>query len=108
MVEGFWIVQTKGPQGTGGAVAVLVGGKIFGGDNGFCFMGTYYADKSSMKAHIAVQNFDPNVPSIFGLIGDYELEVSANVKDDSMTGTAMLANQPTKSISVRLNKKSNL
>lgn len=108
MVEGFWTVQTKGPEGTGGAVVMLIGGKIFGGDNGFCFMGTYYADKVSMKARVTVQNFDPAIPSIFGLTGNYDLEVSATIKGDSMTGTAMLAGQPTKSIGVRLEKRANL
>ena|SRR5713101_725678 len=108
MVEGFWTVQTKGPEGTGGAVAMLIGGKIFGGDNGFCFLGTYYSDDVSMKARVTVQNFDRAVPSIFGLTGNYELEVSATLKGDSMTGTAMLANQPTKSIGIRLDRKAPL
>jgi hypothetical protein len=108
MVEGFWIVQTKGPDGTGGCVAMLLGGKIFGGDNGFCFMGTYYDDASTMKAKVTVQNFDPAVPSIFGLKGDYDLEVSATIKGDSMTGTAMLVGQPTKSIGIRLDKKASV
>jgi T3SS negative regulator,GrlR len=108
MAEGFWIVQTKGPEGTGGCVAMLIGGKIFGGDNGFCFMGTYYADKATMKAKVTVQNFDSAVPSIFGLKGDYDLEVSTTIKGDSMTGTAMIAGDPTKSIGIQLDKKSNL
>jgi hypothetical protein len=108
MVEGFWTVQTKVPEGTGGCVVMLIGGKIFGGDNGFYFMGTYYADKMSMKAKVTVQNFDPAIASIFGLKGDYDLEVSATIKGDSMTGTAMLAGEPTKSIGIRLDKKSSL
>ena len=105
MLDGFWILRTKVPEGTGGGVATLIGGKIFGGDNGFCFMGTYFADKVSMKARVTVQNFDPSVPSIFGLVGDYELEVSAVVKGDSIEGTAMLAGQPTKGILIQLTKK---
>lgn len=105
MIDGFWIVQTKVPEGTGGAVATLIGGKIFGGDNGFCFMGTYYADAASMKARVTVQNFDPAVPSVFGLMGDYELEVSATIKGDLIVGTAMLAGQPAKSIGIQLKKK---
>lgn len=108
MVDGFWIVRTIVSQGTGGAVVILTSGKLLGGDNGFYFMGTYYADQVSMKAHVTVHNFDPAVPSIFGITGEYELEVSATVQGDTMVGTAMLAGQPTKSIGLRLEKKSNL
>lgn len=108
MVEGFWIVQTKVPEGIGGAVVMLMGGKIFGGDNAFTFLGTYYTDKATMKAKVTVQNFDPAVPSIFGLTADYDLDVSVTIKGDSMEGTAMISGQPTKSIAVLLKKKASL
>jgi len=108
MIDGLWTVQTKTAEGTGGAVVMLIGGKIFGGDNAFYFTGTYRADEVSMKARVTVQNFDPAFPSIVGVESPYELEVSVSVKGDSMLGTAMLANQPAKSFGVQLSRKANI
>jgi hypothetical protein len=107
MVDGFWIGQMKALGSTGGFVAMFRGGKIFGGDSAFCFIGTYYSDATSVKAKVTVQNFDPAVLSMFGVKGDYELEVSATISGDSITGTAMLAGQPSKSMAIRLDKKAN-
>ncbi len=42
-VEGFWTVQF---QGRNGAVVVLTKGKIFGGDSGHTFTGSYEGDSS--------------------------------------------------------------
>jgi|ERR1022692_1838021 isocitrate dehydrogenase len=107
MVDGFWIVQVQGPLGNTGGVVVFINGKLFGGDSGFSYIGTYEGDKM-LKARIAVQHFDPAVQSILGVPGDYEMHVSANVQGDVMSGTAMLANQPQRSVGIRLTKKANL
>ena len=55
-----------------------------------------------------VQRFDPNVPNVLGVPGDFELHVSATIRGNVMTGTAMLAGQPARSLGVRLTKKSGL
>lgn len=108
MVDGFWIVRVQGPQGDSGGVALFTNGKMFGGDSGFTYIGTYQGDDRLLKAHLKVQNFDPAVPSLLPLGGSYEMDVSVNVQGDSMTGTAMVSNQPQYSVGVRLTKKANL
>jgi hypothetical protein len=70
-------------------------------------MGTYEGD-SVVKARVLVQQFDPNVPNVLGVAGDFELLVSVTVKDNAMTGTAMLANQPARSLGIKLVRKSGL
>jgi hypothetical protein len=62
MVEGFWIVQYEGVAGNGGGVAVFIKGRVFGGDSGFVYTGTYNADEKSIAAKISVRNFLPDVP----------------------------------------------
>ena len=105
MIEGLWTVRTKGVDGFGGAVVFLANGKIFGGDNGFYFLGTYYSDVSTMKARVTVNNFDSAIQSIFGLPSPYDLDVSATIQGKSMNGTAMVAGQPTKSVGIQLEKR---
>jgi T3SS negative regulator,GrlR len=107
-VDGFWILQFKGAEVYGSGVAVLANGKLFGGESGFYYIGTYEAEGKMLKARVVIRNFDPAVQSGFGIVGDYEMDVSVVVQDDNMTGTAMIANQPQHSLGIRLTKKANL
>jgi hypothetical protein len=81
---------------------------------GYCitakhYIGNYEVDRNIFKARIAVKNFDPKMPSGFGIKGDYEGDVSGVVKGDSnMTGTAMITDAPQYNIGIRLTKRANL
>jgi hypothetical protein len=87
---------------------VFSSGKLFGGETGFYYIGTYESDGQMVKARALIRNFDPAIPSGFGIPGDYEMDISAVLQDDKMTGTAMIANQPQHSLGIRLTKKANL
>jgi hypothetical protein len=108
MVDGFWILEIKTPQYTSGGVCVFINGKIFGGDNGFTWVGTYAGDDRLIKGRLHVHNFDPAIQSVLGVPGDYDMHFSGTVQGDAITGTAMLANQPQHSLGVRLTKRANL
>lgn len=108
MIEGFWILQTHTPEYTSGGVCVFLNGKIVGGDNGFTWIGTYTGDDRLIKARVRVHNFDPAVPSVLGIPGDYDMHFTGNVQGDTITGTAMLANSPQHSLGVRLTKQTSL
>ena len=72
---------------------MFIKGKVYGGDNGFSWVGTYAEEAQLVKARVNVHNFDPAVQSVFGITGDYELYFSGNIQGDVITGTAMLTNQ---------------
>ena len=108
MVEGFWILQIETPQQTSGGVCVFLNGKIFGGDNGFTWIGTYTSDDKLIKARVNVHNFDKSVQSVLGIPGDYEMHFSGNVQGNMITGAAMLAGQPQHSLACRLLKRASL
>jgi hypothetical protein len=108
MLEGFWLVHAEGPGGTSGGVVVFANGKIFGGDSGFYYVGTYQHQDGTVKARVAVHNFDPAIVNILSVAKDYELDVSATVKDNSMSGTAVVPGVANQSIALKLTKKANL
>lgn len=108
MIDGFWLVHAEGPGGTAGGVAVFARGKVFGGDSGFYYLGTYEEKGGVVTARVAVHNFDPAIVNILSVAKDYELDVSAIAKEDAMNGTAIVAGSPTQSIALRLVKKANL
>src|ERR1017187_3255432 len=108
MLDGLWILQIQPPPVTSGGVAVFINGKVFGGDSGFTWIGTYAADERLIKGHVYVHNFDPDVKSVLGMPGDYDMHFSGNIQGDTIAGTAMIANQPQHTIALRLTKRANL
>jgi hypothetical protein len=104
MVEGFWIVQFEGVQGNGGGVVFFLKGRIFGGDSGFVYTGTYQTDEKTITGHVNVRNFLPEVLSVFGIPGDYELSLKGNVVGKTIEGSASLLNQAAIGIVVKLTK----
>jgi hypothetical protein len=108
MIEGFWILQIETPRFTSGGVTVFINGKIFGGDSGFTWVGTYAMNDRLLKGRVRVHNFDPAIPSVVGIPGDYDMHFSGTVQENTITGTAMVANQPQHSLPIRLNKRADL
>jgi hypothetical protein len=104
MVEGFWIVQFEGVQGNGGGVVFFIKGRIFGGDSGWVYTGTYETDEKAITGHIKVRNFLPEVLSVVGIPGDFELNLNAKVVGQNMEGSASLVNQAAMGIVVKLTK----
>lgn len=108
MIEGFWILKIQPPPVTTGGVAIFINGKVFGGDNGFTWVGTYTGDERLVKGRVRVHNFDPDIKSVLGVEGDYDMYFSGNIEGDLITGTAMVANQPQHSLAIRLEKRAQL
>lgn len=104
IVQGFWIVQFEGVQGNGGGVVFFIKGQIFGGDSGFVYTGTYQTDDTTITGRVKVRNFLPEVLSVFGVSGDYELSLKGNVAGRKIEGSASLVNQAAMGIVVKLTK----
>ncbi len=108
MFEGVWIVQFHGPRGYGGGVVVLANGKVYGGDSGFIWTGSYSEKAGVLTANAKVKHFDTAIPSVMGIAGDFDLVIEGTLKGEVIAGTASLARMPGARMSVRLTKHSNL
>lgn len=108
MVEGFWIVQYEGLQGNGGGVAVLLKGRVFGGDTGYVYTGTYRTDEKSFSARVKIQNFLPGVPNVLGIPGDFELALQGTVTAQGIRASAAVMGQTVSGVVVKLTKVSEL
>ena len=108
MVEGFWIIKIQPPPVTSGGVIMFTRGKIFGGDNAFTWVGTYSESEQVLKGRVRVHNFDPEIKSVLGVEGDYDMHFSGILSGDLITGTAMIANQPQHSLALRMEKYAQL
>ena len=108
MIDGLWSVQFQGPQGHGGGAVVLTGGKVYGGDSGFTYAGSYELNGDAFKAKVTVKNFDPSFSSVFGSTGSFELVLEGKVQGDLIVGTGALVSAPTAKMSIRLTKRGGL
>ncbi len=108
-IDGFWTVHFSGTEILGSGVVIFSKGKLFGGETGFYYIGTYTSEGNVLKARVMIRNFDPSTPSGFGIPGDYEMSISVMLQDErTMTGTAMIANQPQHNLGIRLIKRANI
>jgi len=108
MVEGFWIVQYEGMQGNGGGVVVLTKGKVFGGDTGYYYLGSYESRANSVTVRVAVKNFIASIPSVVGITGDFELSIEGTVEGSMIRGTGRLVGINRPGVAVKLTKRADL
>jgi hypothetical protein len=87
MIDGFWILQIESVQGGGGGVVFFRNGKLFGGDNGYLYLGTYNLAGNTVTARVKVEQFLPGAPNLLGIEADYELDVEGKVESDVIRAT---------------------
>jgi len=108
MLEGFWIFRIQPPPVSSGGVMMFALGKVYGGDSGFAWVGTYSVSNNIIRARVRVHNFDHDIKSVLGLEGDYDMHFSGTQTGDTIVGTALIANQPQHSLAIRLEKYAQL
>ena len=108
MVEGLWVVQYEGTQGEGAGVVVFVQGRVLGGDFGYTYEGNYVVKDNWIAASIHVANFLPNIASVLGYVGDFDLEMKAPITNGVIQATMSLVGKRGMSIVAKLTKKANL
>jgi hypothetical protein len=104
MVEGFWIVQFEGTNGNGGGVAMFIKGRVFGGDSGSTYIGTYVENAKTIKARVRIHNYMPGAVSVIGVEGDYDLDVTGIVEGDVIKASGSPAGQQSAGLALRLTK----
>jgi hypothetical protein len=108
MVDGFYLMQLETVQGSGGGVIILSKSRVLGGDTGFYYLGQYDLQGQSLTARVSVRKFLNNVVSIFGIEGDYDVDLTATVEGNVINGKAVIPGHPEASLLVRLTKRSDL
>jgi hypothetical protein len=108
MVDGLWIVQYEGTQGEGAGVVVLVNGRVLGGDYGYTYEGNYVVKDGWIAISVHCANFLPNVPTVLGVVADFDFEMRAPITDRTVQGTLSVVGKPELAVAVRLTKRADL
>ncbi|QNI32785.1 hypothetical protein H7849_01935 [Alloacidobacterium dinghuense] len=84
-MDGLWTVEFGSSAGIfGGGIAVLSRGKIYGGDSGYFYLGSYRLENHSFTARLEVQPFIDSFQSVFGTIGKrFTLLLEGSLKDEN-------------------------
>ena len=104
MIEGLWVAQYEGIQGSGGTILVFVNGQVLGGDNGFTIIGEYSLKDTIVTAHVKVHNYLKSVASFFDFEGDYELRVKGTVEGNTIQGQAEIVDKNITGLALKLTK----
>lgn len=108
MVEGFWIVQYEGTKNNGGGVAVFIKNRVYGGDSGSTYTGTYQENGKTLKARVRIHNYMPGVVSAIGIEGDYDLEVTGTIEDNIINASGSPVGQKAAGLLLKLTKADSL
>jgi T3SS negative regulator,GrlR len=87
-IQGFWVVQYEGVRGEGGGVMTILNDRLYGGDSGFIYLGSYTLTDGRFSARVTVRNFLPGVPNDLGIQGDFDLEIEGRWIDQEIRATA--------------------
>ena len=85
MVNGFYSLNFKLPEEIedSGGVAILLNGKVYGGDSSYSYQGTYLAEGALLTASIRVSPFNEFLKSIFSAFEDTDDEIQLTGKVDA-------------------------
>lgn len=109
MVDGLWVVQYVGMQGSDNGVIVLTNGKVLGGDNGFTYIGTYEQMDNGLKATVKVHNFDPKISSVLSFPGGFTVQLDLRWEGEgTLQGQGTLVDGSAVGLVVKLTKQTSL
>ena len=109
MIEGFWIAQYASVNGSDAGVLVLLNGKVFGGDSGFTYLGVYHEKGNNVTVNVEISNFNPNVPNVLNIPGDFVLNLNMTVESENeMRGIGTTPLSADYTLKVKLTRRANL
>ena len=65
-IEALWAVNFRGKWGLGSGVAVFETDRIFGGDSGWYYLGSYELTNRNLRAEVCVYHYGEDVLSVTG------------------------------------------
>jgi hypothetical protein len=105
MVDGFWLVQYEGMAGNGGGVVVFLKGKVYGGDSGSTYLGTYETNGKEIRSTVRVHNYMPGVVSAIGIQqDDYDLQITGSVEGEIIKAFGTPIEQKVAGLALRLTR----
>ena len=79
MIDGIYRVTfSSNSNDFGEGIAVFKGASVNGGDHGYIYTGTKSENGAQFNSSLTIKQWNPSVPSVFGPIKEYVLELIGN------------------------------
>jgi hypothetical protein len=92
-----------------GGIAVLETNRIFGGDSGFYYLGTYSVSGDQIFAKVHVTNYNSLVSDVWGLgVKKFDLTINGKINGKLIEGEMSLDNNSNLKLFVRFTKMEEL
>lgn len=113
-IEALYVVQfgdiaTAGRTFQNGGVAVLETNRIFGGDSGYYYVGSYTVKDSQIEATVRIVKHNPTWGNVFGdAATSFTVRMQGTVNNGVMQGMMERTDRPAMRLPVRLTWKEDL
>jgi hypothetical protein len=112
MLEALYVVEFGDVAGSGfrnGGVAVLETNRIFGGDSGYYYLGTFTVTGGHIEAAVQIVKHNPAWGNAFGdAATSFAIRLSGAIGEDQIAGQMERLDMPGMRLPIRLVKKANL
>jgi hypothetical protein len=97
MFDGLWTVEFMSTINRfGRGVVVLLNGRLFGGDAGYYYSGTYEIKGNKIEGLANVTRYDETHTSVFGNLGQFKLKFSGEISSLHFSASASIIDKPDK------------
>jgi hypothetical protein len=91
--DGLYKVSFQTPMGVGAGVAYASGGKMWGGDSGIYYVGTYSQEGNQLTANVTTTRHTGGANSVFG-VDRVHITLRGTVDGDTATTQGTAAEAP--------------
>jgi hypothetical protein len=92
-MQGFYTIEFQGIEGWGAGVVTLANGKVFGGDSGYLYSGTYTQSANTMNARVHVKQYVAGIQNVMGR-SEFDLQLDGITNAGRMTVTGTIPGTP--------------
>ena len=99
----FGDVEAGGRYRPAGGVVVLKGGRIYGGDAGYYYIGSYTEAGEGFRIKVRIVKYDPTAKDAFGdTVASFEVEAELTQHGEIIQGQMARVEQPDIKLPIRL------
>lgn len=97
MIEAIWTIEfTSGDKSYGAGVLIFAGGRVFGGDANFYYIGRYAVNggRVCMRTTVHPYNDNRSADSIFGARDTFDVELAGQAAETQMVLAGAIVGEP--------------
>lgn len=108
-IEALWTVEFGTVSGTNGAAVVLKGSRIFGGDSGFYYLGSYTLSGDALSGDLQATHYHgPGVTAYGDNVSTYSVKVSGKLSPNGNEITGVAVRPGFGQVQMRMTKRTEL